>query len=89
MLTVGGIAYRFHQNDLRNQQEKIAVALDSLQKTLGPAVPVNVEKLVDMKRTRTGSPGNSSGRYLAANESREKLSLAFALASSVKWNQIT
>ncbi len=50
LLTVGVLGYLFRQVDLRNQQEKITVALDSLQKTLGPAVPVNVEKLVEMKR---------------------------------------
>ncbi len=80
LLTVGVLGYLFRQVDLRNQQEKITVALDSLQKTLGPAVPVNVEKLVEMNRPELILP-ELQRRYAAASESREKLSLAFAMAS--------
>jgi serine/threonine protein kinase/tetratricopeptide (TPR) repeat protein len=79
-LIVGGIiGYLFQQQSLRGQQEKITVSLDSLQKTLGPAVPVNIEKLLQTKRPDLIRPDLAS-RFTAASESREKLSLAFALA---------
>lgn len=81
VLILGGIiGYLFQQQSLRSQQEKITVALDSLQKTLGPAVPVNIEKLLEIKRPdliRT----ELASRFTAASEPREKLSLAFALAN--------
>ncbi|MFM7929169.1 MAG: hypothetical protein ACKO9Q_15795, partial [Pirellula sp.] len=51
LLAGAGIGYVFQQQNLRSQQEKITVALDSLQKTLGPAVPVNIDKLLEMKRS--------------------------------------
>jgi formylglycine-generating enzyme required for sulfatase activity len=81
VLILGGIiGYLFQQQSLRSQQEKITVALDSLQKTLGPAVPVNIEKLIKMKRPNLIRPDLAS-RFTAASEPREKLSLAFALAN--------
>ena len=81
VLILGGIiGYMFQQQSLRSQQEKIAVALDSLQKTLGPAVQVNIERLVEMKRPDLIRPDLAS-RFTAASESREKLSLAFGLAN--------
>ena len=70
----------FRQQSLRSQQEKITVTLDSLQKTLGPAVPVNIDKLTEMKRPDLIRPDLSS-RFTTASEPREKLSLAFALAN--------
>lgn len=76
----GVIGYFFQQQSLRSQQEKITVALDSLQKTLGPAVPENVEKLLEMKRPDLIRPDLAS-RFTAASEPREKLSLAFGLAN--------
>jgi serine/threonine protein kinase/formylglycine-generating enzyme required for sulfatase activity len=81
VLILGGIiGYLFQQQSLRSQQEKITVALDSLQKTLGPAVPVNIEKLSEMKRPNLIRPDLAS-RFTTASEPREKLSLAFALAN--------
>jgi sulfatase modifying factor 1 len=81
VLILGGIiGYLFQQQNLRSQQEKITVALDSLQKTLGPAVPVNIEKLLEMRRPDLIRPDLAS-RFTAAGEPREKLSLAFALAN--------
>lgn len=74
------IAFLFHQQQLRSRQETIRVALDSLQNTLGPAVPVNTQKLVSMDqpdRIRT----ELMHRYDTAREPRMKLSLAFGLAS--------
>ena len=80
VLILGGIiGYLFQQQSLRSQQEKITIALDSLQKTLGPAVPVNIEKLIEMKRPNLIRP-DLANRFTAASEPREKLSLAFALA---------
>jgi formylglycine-generating enzyme required for sulfatase activity len=76
----GTIGYVFQQQHLRSQQEKITVALDSLQKTLGPAVPVNIEKLIEMKRPDLIRP-ELDRRYAEAKESKEQLSLAFGLAS--------
>jgi serine/threonine protein kinase/formylglycine-generating enzyme required for sulfatase activity len=81
VLILGGIiGYLFQQQSLRSQQEKITIALDSLQKTLGPSVPVNIEKLIEMKRPDLIRPDVAS-RFAAASEPREKLSLAFALAN--------
>jgi len=81
ILILGGImGHLFQQQSLRSQQEKITVALDSLQKTLGPAVPVNIEKLLEMNRPDLIRPDLAS-RFTAASEPREKLSLAFALAN--------
>jgi serine/threonine protein kinase/formylglycine-generating enzyme required for sulfatase activity len=81
VLILGGIiGYLFQQQSLRSQQEKITVALDSLQKTLGPAVPVNTEKLLEMQRPDLIRPDLAS-RFTAASEPRERLSLAFALAN--------
>jgi hypothetical protein len=74
---IGGV---FRQQNLRNQQEKITVALDSLQKTLGPAVPVNIEKLIEMKQPDRIRQELAS-RFATSSEPHEKLSLAFALAS--------
>jgi serine/threonine protein kinase/formylglycine-generating enzyme required for sulfatase activity len=80
VLILGGIiGYLFQQQSFRSQQEKITVALDSLQKTLGPAVPVNIEKLLEMQQPDRIRP-ELAGRFTAAIEPREKLSLAFALA---------
>jgi serine/threonine protein kinase len=76
----GVIGYLFQQQIRVSQQEKITVTLDSLQKTLGPAVPVNIEKLLEMRRPDLIRPDLAS-RFTAASESREKLSLAFALAN--------
>ncbi len=70
----------FRQQNLRSQQEKITVALDSLQKTLGPAVPVNIQKLVEMKQPKL-ILDDLQRRYGATSDVREKLSLAFGLAS--------
>jgi tetratricopeptide (TPR) repeat protein len=70
----------FRQQNFRSQQEKITVALDSLQKTLGPAVPVNIQKLVEMKQPKL-ILDDLQRRYGATNDVREKLSLAFGLAS--------
>jgi formylglycine-generating enzyme required for sulfatase activity len=70
----------FRQQNLRSQQEKITVALDSLQKTLGTAVPVNIQNLVKMKQPKLILE-DLKRRYGATNEVREKLSLAFGLAS--------
>ncbi|MFM7518830.1 MAG: protein kinase domain-containing protein, partial [Pirellula sp.] len=79
LLAGAGIGFVFQQQNLRSQQEKITVALDSLQKTLGPAVPVNIDKLLEMKRSdRIRS--DLASRFAAASQPREKLSLAFALA---------
>ena len=69
----------FQQQHVRSQKEKIIVALDSLQKTLGPAVPVNIKKLLAMKQPDLIRQ-ELNGRYAAAKSMREKLSLAFALA---------
>jgi serine/threonine protein kinase/tetratricopeptide (TPR) repeat protein len=81
ILIIGGvIGFIFQQQQARNQREKIVVALDSLQKTLGPAVPVNIEKLLEMKRNDLIVP-ELLRRYREATEPHEKLSLAFALAS--------
>jgi len=81
VLILGGIiGYLFQQQSLRSQQEKITVALDSLQKTLGPAVAVNIEKLLEMQRPDLIRRDLAS-RFTAASELREKLSLAFALAN--------
>ncbi len=81
VLILGGITgFLFQQQSLRSQQEKITVALDSLQKTLGPAVPVNIEKLLEMQRPDLIRPELAS-RYSAASEPQEKLSLAYALSS--------
>jgi serine/threonine protein kinase/formylglycine-generating enzyme required for sulfatase activity len=79
LVTGGVIGYVFQQQNLRSQHEKITVTLDSLQKTLGPAVPVNIEKLIDMKRSDLIRP-DLEKRYSSAEGSLEKLSLAFALA---------
>jgi tetratricopeptide (TPR) repeat protein len=70
----------FRQQNLRSQQEKITVAIDSLQKTLGPAVPVNIQNLVAMEQPELILK-DLKRRYGATNEVREKLSLAFGLAS--------
>ena len=81
VLVLGAVVgFLFQQQYLRSQQEKITVTLDSLQKTLGPAVPVNVEKLTDMKQPDLILM-ELQRRFAAASESGEKLSLAFALAS--------
>lgn len=81
VLILGGIiGYLFQQQSLRSQQEKITVALDSLQRTLGPSVPVNIEKLLEMQRPDLIRPDLAS-RFTVASEPREKLSLAFALAN--------
>ena len=79
LVTGGVIGYVFQQQNLRSQQEKITLALDSLQKTLGPSVPVNIEKLIDMKRSDLIRP-DLEKRYSSAEGSLEKLSLGFALA---------
>ena len=73
------IGYVFQQQSLKGQQEKITVAIDSLQKTLGPAVPVNVNKLRDMQAPQRILP-ELERRYDATADTREKLSLAFGLA---------
>ena len=78
-LVAGLIGYVFRQQHLRSQQEKITVALDSLQKTLGPAVPVNIEKLLEMNQPDRIRQELSS-RFAASSEPGEKLSLAFGLA---------
>jgi tetratricopeptide (TPR) repeat protein len=70
----------FRQQNLRSQQEKITVAIDSLQKTLGRAVPVNIQKLVEMKQPKL-ILDDLQRRYSTTNEVHEKLSLAFGLAS--------
>ena len=81
ILIIGGvIGFIFQQQQARNQREKIVVALDSLQNTVGPAVPVNIEKLLEMKRNDLIVP-ELQRRYREATEPQEKLSLAFALAS--------
>jgi serine/threonine protein kinase/tetratricopeptide (TPR) repeat protein len=80
VLAGGMIGYVFQQQNLRSQQEKITVALNSLQKTLGPAVPVNIEKLVEMKQPIL-IRSDLASRFTAASKPREKLSLAFALAN--------
>jgi|JI9StandDraft_1071089.scaffolds.fasta_scaffold00188_22 serine/threonine protein kinase/tetratricopeptide (TPR) repeat protein len=80
LILVGIIGYLFQQQSLRSQQEKITVALDSLQKTLGPAVPVNIEKLIEMQRPDL-IRSELASRFAASSEPREKLSLAFGLAS--------
>jgi formylglycine-generating enzyme required for sulfatase activity len=78
VLIMGGIiGYLFQQQSLRSQREKITDTLDMLQ--LGPSVPVNVEKLIEMKRPDLIRPVLAS-RFTAASEMREKLSLAFVLA---------
>jgi serine/threonine protein kinase/formylglycine-generating enzyme required for sulfatase activity len=78
VLALGSIiGYLFQQQSLRSQREKITDTLDMLQ--LGPSVPVNVEKLIEMKRPDLIRPVLAS-RFTAASELREKLSLAFALA---------
>ncbi len=80
LLVVGGvIGYVFLQQNLLSQQDKINVALDSLQKTLGPSVPVNIEKLENMNQPELILK-NLLKRYGNAESSSEKLSLAFALA---------
>jgi tetratricopeptide (TPR) repeat protein len=80
VLILGGIiGYLFQQQSLRSQQEKITQALDFLQEANGSAVPVNIEKLLEMKRPDLIRP-DLSRRFTAASEPREKLSLAFALA---------
>jgi tetratricopeptide (TPR) repeat protein len=73
------IGYVFQQQSLKGQQEKITVAIDSLQKTLGPAVPVNISKLRDMQAPQRILP-ELERRYDATADAREKLSLAFGLA---------
>ncbi len=82
LLTVilgGVVLLLFHQQNLRSNREKIAIALDSLQKTLGTAVPVNIDRLVEMKQSAL-IRAELKRRYSATSESREKLSLCFALA---------
>lgn len=81
LLVVGSIiGFIFQQQQLRSQQEKIVVALDSLQKTLGPAVPVNIDRLLEMNRKDLILP-ELQRRFQVTSEPHEKLSLAFALAS--------
>ena len=78
LLAVGTVGYVFQQQNLR-QKEKITVALDSLQNTPGPADRVNIDMLLEMKRPDLIVP-DLAGRFIAASEPREKLSLALALA---------
>jgi hypothetical protein len=78
-LLAGTVGFLFQQQQRRSQEEKIAVALDSLQKTLGASVPVNIDKLVEMNRPEMIRKELAT-RYSATEESQEKLSLAFALA---------
>lgn len=81
ILVVGSIiGILFQQQQLRSQQEKIVVALDSLQKTLGPAVPVNIDRLLEMNR-KDLILTELQRRYSENLDHKEKLSLAFALAS--------
>jgi len=80
LLAVGTVGYVFQQQNLQSQKEKIKVALDSLQNTLGPAVRVNIDKLREMELPDLIRPDLES-RFIAASEPREKLSLAFALAN--------
>ncbi|MBU6238275.1 MAG: SUMF1/EgtB/PvdO family nonheme iron enzyme [Planctomycetes bacterium] len=79
-LLTGGVGYLFQQQHERSIQAQITNTLDTLQKTLGPSVPVNIEKLLDMKRPELIGP-DLERRYADAKESKEKLSLAFGLAS--------
>ncbi len=79
LLTVGVIGYLFRQVDLRNQREQVRVTIDALQRTLGPAVPGNLRE-IKRQRTDLVLPELTS-RYKTAADPREKLSLAFALAS--------
>ncbi|MFM8571660.1 MAG: protein kinase domain-containing protein, partial [Pirellula sp.] len=79
LLAGSTIGYVFQQQSLKGQQEKITVAIDSLQKTLGPAVPVNLNKLRDMKVPHLIRP-EIERRYAVTTDPREKLSLAFGLA---------
>ncbi len=75
--TVLGVV--FQQQNLRNQQEQVRVAIDALQRTLGMAVPGNLREI---KRQRTDLVlPELTRRYQAASDPREKLSLAFAMAS--------
>lgn len=81
LLVLGSIiGFIFQQQQLRSQQEKIVVALDSLQKTIGPAVPFNIDRLLEMNRKDLILP-ELQRRLQEASEPQEKLSLAFALAS--------
>jgi len=73
------VGFVFRQQSIRGQQEKITVALDSLQKTLGPSVEVNIEKLVQMNQPQL-IRADLEDRYVKAQGSLEKLSLAFGLA---------
>lgn len=80
LLVIGGVIGNvFQQQNLRNQQVQINTILDSLQKTLGPSVPVNIEKLKNINQPKL-IHANLVERYGKAGSSSEKLSLAFALA---------
>lgn len=79
LLAGSGIGYVFQQQNLRSQRAKVTDNLDSLQKTFGPAVPVIIEKLFEVKRPDM-IRSDLASRFGAAVEPREKLSLAFALA---------
>ena len=79
ILISGLVGYMFQQQSLRSQREKINVALDSLQRTSGPAVSVTIEKLQEMKQPLVVLKDLKS-RYAEASGALEKLSLAVALA---------
>ena len=81
LLLIGGvIGYAFQQQHMRSQTEQINVVLDSLQKTLGPSVYLNIEKLKSLnqpKRIRE----ELDKRYSDPKGSSDKSSLAFAMAN--------
>jgi serine/threonine protein kinase len=79
LLAVGAVGYIFQQQNSKNQQDKITIALDSLQKTLGPAIPVNIKKLDEMNLADL-ILADLEKRYARVEGSQQKLSLAFALA---------
>lgn len=73
------LGYGFTQQRRRSQQEQITVTLDTLQKTLGPSVPFNIEKLADLNHPEWILE-ELNLRYEETIEPSEKLSLAFGLA---------
>jgi formylglycine-generating enzyme required for sulfatase activity len=73
-------AYLFHQQHLRNQKAIIIQALNSLQVALGRGVSTSIRSLHELGQSGL-IRSELERRYANANESSEKILLAFGLAA--------
>ncbi len=78
-IIIGFIVFvAFQEQRLQNENETIDLAIDSL-KALGPAVPVNIKKLREIKNPKYIIP-LLSAHFRETRDHSEQLALAFALA---------